>query len=115
MLFEVDEASPVPLYLQIAACVRRAIVDGVLRSGGRLPPTREVAAELAVNMHTVQRAYGLLRDEGILELRQGRGAIVRTGDVAPRARLHGLIEALLEEARQQGVTLTELKRLIEVH
>lgn|SRR5215467_6339030 len=111
MLFEVDESSPIPLYLQIAACVRRAIVDCRLEPGSRLPPTRDVAAELSVNMHTVQRAYGLLRDEGIIDLRQGRGAAVRSA-AAPRARLHDLVRALLEEARLQGVTMSELQRLL---
>jgi GntR family transcriptional regulator len=113
MLFEVDDTSPVPLYLQIAACVRRAVAEHGLAPGSRLPPTRDVAAELSVNVHTVQRAYGLLRDEGILDLRQGRGAAVRSGALPPRARLYGLVHALLEEARLQGVTLSELERLME--
>jgi DNA-binding transcriptional regulator YhcF (GntR family) len=113
MLVEVDESSPVPLYLQIAASVRRAIAEGRVGPGSRLPASRSLAEELDVNVHTVQRAYGELRDEGLLELRQGRGAIVTGGDARGRARLHGLVRALVDEARAQGVSLRELYELME--
>ena len=113
MLFEIDTRSPVPIYNQIAACVRRAIVAGTLRPGAKLPPSRDLARELDVNMHTVQRAYEQLRDEGLLELRQGRGAIVVPGDVVPSARLNGLLRDLLAEAAEQGITTGELTKLME--
>ena len=113
MLFEIDTRSPVPIYTQIAACVRRAIVAGTLEPGAKLPPLRDLARELDVNMHTVQRAYGQLRDEGLLELRQGRGAVVVRGEVAPSARLNGLLRDLLAEASDQGITAAELTRLME--
>ena len=113
MLVEVDESSPVPLYVQIAASVRRAIAEGRVTAGTRLPASRDLAEELDVNVHTVQRAYGELRDEGLLQLRQGRGAIVSSGEVRGRARLHGLLRALLDEAREQGVSVGELHELMQ--
>jgi GntR family transcriptional regulator len=64
-------------------------------------------------MHTVQRAYSQLRDEGLIELRQGRGAIVASGQVAPSARLNSLIRDLLDEADARGLTTAELARLME--
>jgi DNA-binding transcriptional regulator YhcF (GntR family) len=112
MLFEIDTLSAAPIYGQIAACVRRAIADGSLKPGSKLPPSRDLARELDVNMHTVQRAYSELRDEGLLELRQGRGAIVSSGHVAPSARLNSLIHDLLHEADSQGLTTAELARLM---
>ncbi len=113
MLFEIDTLSSVPIYGQIAACVRRAIAAGTLGPGVRLPPSREVARELEVNMHTVQRAYCELRDEGLLELRQGRGAIVTGNREALSPRLRALIRDLLTEADEQGLTAVELTRLME--
>ena len=113
MLFEIDTLSSAPIYGQIAACVRRAIAGGTLRPGSKLPPSRDLARELDVNMHTVQRAYGQLRDEGLLELRRGRGAIVASGRVAPSARLNSLIHDLLNEADAQGLTSAQLARLME--
>jgi len=113
MLVEIDETSPVPLYLQIASSIRRAIAEGRVAAGTRLPATRDLATELDVNVHTVQRAYGELREEGLLQLRQGRGAIVTAGEVQGRARLHDLARALLAEAREQGLSLNELRELME--
>jgi GntR family transcriptional regulator len=113
MLFEIDTLSSVPIYAQIAASVRRAIAGGAIKPGSKLPPSRDLARELDVNMHTVQRAYCQLRDEGLLELRQGRGAIVASGQVAPAARLNSIIRDLLNEADAQGLTTAELARVME--
>jgi GntR family transcriptional regulator len=113
MLVEIDESSPVPLYLQIAASIRRSIAGGVVAAGGRLPASRDLAAALEVNVNTVQRAYGELRDEGLLQLRQGRGAVVVSGEVRSLARLHDLVRAVLDEARAQGVSVRELSELME--
>jgi DNA-binding transcriptional regulator YhcF (GntR family) len=113
MLVEIDASSEVPLYLQIAASIRRAIAEGGVTSGARLPPTRDLAEELDVNVHTVQRAYGELRDEGLVQLRQGRGAVVLAGEVRGWARLHDLARTLLAEARAQGVSVRELMELME--
>lgn len=84
MLFRVDTTSVIGLADQIAAQIRGALVSGRLRPGDRLPAARDVAAGLDVNMHTVLRAYATVRDEGLIELRRGRGAVVR-GDVDPAA------------------------------
>jgi|SRR6266700_5981281 len=113
MLVVIDESSPVPLYAQIAASIRRAIAEERVAPGTRLPASRDLAEELDVNVHTVQRAYGELRDEGLLQLRQGRGAIVTSGEVRGRAHLQSLIRALLDEASEQGVSVRELRELME--
>lgn len=80
MLFRVEPASAVGLADQIAAQVRGALAAGTVAAGEQLPPARQVAAGLDINMHTVLRAYQTLRDEGLIDLRRGRGAVVR-GDV----------------------------------
>lgn len=77
MLFRVDPDGTRGLADQISAQVRGALVSGELSAGDRLPPARQVAAGLGVNMHTVLRAYAALRDDGLIDLRRGRGAVVR--------------------------------------
>ncbi|MFF4536938.1 GntR family transcriptional regulator [Streptomyces aureus] len=113
MLIRVLPGSPVPLGEQIAACVRGAIADGSAVPGERLPPARQVAASLNVNVHTVLRGYQRLRDEGLIELRRGRGAVVTTAPgIAHRARLTDVVHGLVAQARELGLPDEELLALV---
>ena len=113
MLFRVDQASTVSIAEQLAVQVRSAVSDGTLAPGSRLPPARELASALDINMHTVLRAYAQLRDDGILEMRQGRGASVRADAGAGTVRLLELADALLAEARKHGVPVSDVVSLIQ--
>ncbi|MEC3976503.1 GntR family transcriptional regulator [Amycolatopsis sp. H20-H5] len=112
MLVRIDPGSTVPLFEQVASSVRRALADGTLERGEQLPPARELAASLEINVHTVLRAYALLRDEGLIDLRRRRGAVV-IGGAHARARLTGLVHELIAEARKEGVSLDELTGVIK--
>ena len=98
---KVDKADPTDLYEQVAAEIRRAIADGEAKPGERLPPAKDLAAVLGVNTNTVLRSLRLLRDEGLLEFRRGRGISVagtpERGAVVQRAR------ELVDFARQPGL------------
>lgn len=112
MIFTVDPSSDEPLFAQVASAVRAEAAAGVLSPGDRLPPAREVAEALGINLHTVLRAYQDLRDEGLVDMRRGRGAIV-TDAVAPLVELAHDIRALAAKARALGLapdTLTSLVR-----
>ncbi|MGQ4362208.1 GntR family transcriptional regulator [Streptomyces sp. SAS_272] len=113
MLFRVLSSSPVPLGEQIAACVRGAIANGTAAPGERLPPAREVAESLGVNVHTVLRGYQRLRDEGLIELRRGRGAVINAAfGVADQARLTEAVRGLIAQAREFGLTDQELLSMV---
>ena len=73
---KVDPSDRLNLHEQVAAEIRRAIADGQAKPGERLPPARDLATELGVNTNTVLRALRVLRDEGLLEFRRGRGITV---------------------------------------
>src|SRR5437868_12015841 len=110
-LVKVNRTEPSPLHDQVAAAIRRAIADGEAGPGERLPPARDLAAVLGVNANTVFRALRLLRDEGLLEFRRGRGiTVVGTPE-------HGLVvtkaKELLQLARAQGYPRSELIELLE--
>src|SRR6476661_6790786 len=108
---KIDRNEPVGLHEQVAAELRRAIGEGEARPGERLPPARDLAAVLGVNRNTVLRALRMLRDEGLLEFRRGRGITV----VGTPARSERLAEAksLLRHAREQGYRREDLIDLIE--
>jgi GntR family transcriptional regulator len=111
MLGSIDRSDPAPLHDQVAAQIRRAIADGEARAGERLPPARDLAAVMQVNANTVLRAMRVLRDEGLLEFRRGRGIRVtgtpQRGAVVARAR------ELVGFARQQGYQPDELIAIIQ--
>jgi GntR family transcriptional regulator len=105
-----DRADRLPLHDQVCAEVRRAIADGEVRPGERLPPARHLAAVLNVNHNTVLRALRALRDEGLLEFRRGRGITVvgpaHRGAVLARAR------ELVQFAQRNGYGRDELIKII---
>src|ERR1700755_3269078 len=107
----IDRQEPTELFEQVAAKTRRAIAEGEARRGERRPPARDLAAVLGVNTNTVLRSLRLLRDEGLLEFRRGRGVTVagtpEKSAVIARAR------ELIAFARQQGYRRDELIQLIE--
>jgi GntR family transcriptional regulator len=115
MLIRLDEASTAPLFEQIAAGIRRAIASGEVAQGQQLPAGRDLASALGVNMHTVLRAYAQLRDEGLIELRRRRGAVVQpsAASASAQATLTELARSLLAEARRQGLSRAEVVALID--
>lgn len=70
MFFEIDPNSQVPLYLQLTQQIKLAVVNGQAELGHALPSVRRLASDLGVNMHTVNKAYNLLVDEGVLSKNQ---------------------------------------------
>jgi GntR family transcriptional regulator len=108
---KIDTSDPLQLNEQVAAEIRKAIADGEAKPGDRLPPARDLAAELGVNTNTVLRALHQLRDEGLLEFRRGRGITVsgtpEQGLIVSRAR------ELVELARHHGYRNDELVRIIQ--
>ena len=108
---KINKADPTDLYEQVASEIRRAIADGEANPGERLPPAKDLAAVLGVNTNTVLRSLRLLRDEGLLEFRRGRGISVagtpERGAVVQRAR------ELVAFARGQGYPVDELVKIIQ--
>jgi GntR family transcriptional regulator len=106
MSMGINTGEATPLYLQVAADIRRSIAEGEAKPGERLPPARDLAAVRGVNKNTMFRALRHLRDEGLLEFTRGRGITVagtpERGAVVMRA------QELLEFARQHGYRPEEL-------
>lgn len=76
MIIRIDQTSPDPVYQQIRDQIVAAIARRELIAADRLPSVRALAGDLGVNLHTVNKAYAVLRDEGYLIMRGRSGAIV---------------------------------------
>ena len=111
MLMTIDTSSERPVYEQIADSVRRAAATGALSAGDKLPPANEVATGLDVNKHTVLRAYQQLRDEGLVDLRRGRGAVITAAATALVEIAHDM-RTLVERAARIGIAPATLAALI---
>jgi GntR family transcriptional regulator len=107
-----DPADPTALHEQAAAQIRRAIAEGQAAPGERLPPAGDLAAVLGVNRNTVLRALRLLREEGVVEFRRGRGITV-TAAAPQAAALVTAARDLLAQARRNGYHRDDLIRLIQ--
>jgi GntR family transcriptional regulator len=107
----IDRSDPVPLHDQVAAKIRRAIADGEAGPGDRLPLAKDLAAVLGVNKNTVLRALHLLREEGLLEFRRGRGITVV--GTPQRGAMLAMAQDLLDFARRHGFARDEVIAIIE--
>ena len=106
----IDRSGPAALHDQVAAQIRRAIADGEAAPGERLPLAADLAAVLGVNKNTVLRALRILRDEGLLEFRRGRGITV--AGTPQRGAVLAQVMNLLEFARQHGYGRHEIIQMI---
>lgn len=108
-MLRIDLASSVPVYEQIANGLRAELVAGHFGPGDKLPTVRALAIDLGVHHNTVAQAYRQLADEGWLELKRHRGAMVRERHHAPsrsegRERFTRPLRELLAKALAEGLS-----------
>lgn len=117
MIVEVDTASAVPVYEQIRAQVSAMIASGRLPAGRRLPPVRQLAADLGLAVNTVARAYRELEAQGLVTSRVRHGTVVaERSTMAPAQIEQRLAEAAREYAavaRQLGVPQEKARRVVQ--
>lgn len=108
---KIDRSEPVPLHDQVAAEIRRAIAEGEAGPGERLPLAKDLAAVLGVNRNTVLRALHVLREEGLLEFRRGRGITV--AGTPEQSAVVKRVRELVEFCRTQGYRREEIIAMID--
>ena len=118
MILRIDQTDQTPVYQQIRDQIVAAIARGELSVADRLPSVRTLAGDLGVNLHTVNKAYAVLRDEGYLLMRGRSGAVVADfGQTATPERMAanaerlavGLHQLALEHCAQGGSEETFLE------
>ena len=114
MLLRLDPRSGTPLFEQLVFQVKRAVAEGQLAEGDKLPSVRELARELGINPNTVVRAIEGLERDGVIVRRQGSGCFVqgRSQDLAARERrrrLERLFSEAVTEAFHLGFTAEDMR------
>lgn len=115
MYITIDERDKRPLYQQVADEIKALIAAGELPEGSSLPPVRQVAADLGVNLNTIAYAYRQLQKQGLVKVRHGAGAVVtsrllhETTDEQLRAQLG----TALTNLALAGLKLSEVRLLVE--
>src|SRR4051794_28011896 len=115
-LLRIDLDSATPAYRQIVDSIRALLVDGALRPGDLLPPVRQLALDLGVHFNTVADAYRILAEEGWLDLKRRRGALVLqrsqpdVADPARRASFSRRLRELVAEVQSAGISVSHIAR-----
>lgn len=110
--FEVDEASDLPLWVQLRQRIAYLITSGYFKPGEKLPTVRGLASEISINYNTVNKAYLSLVSDGFLESTRGRGVFVT--DIAQKMganevdRVTAILNDCIEACREMGMSLDEV-------
>ncbi len=100
MFVTIDTTDPRPIYQQVADGIKELVARGKLAEGTALPPVRQLAADLGVNLNTIATAYRELQKDGLIVIKHGSGSVV-----APRTTTERSQDELLRPLR---TALTEL-------
>ena len=112
-MIPLNSRDPRPIYEQIMDNLRRLIVSGGMAAGEKLPSVREMAAQLAINPNTIQRAYRELENEGYILSLPGKGSFVAQREGVEQSRIRSLwqqLESTVAELRFAGVAEEEILR-----
>ncbi len=117
MTIRIDLNADIPIYQQLRDQLILGIADGRLRPGEQLPSVRQFGADLGINLHTVNKVYNLLRQEGFLTAHRQRGVVVsdprnRQETPAYRQQLESVLLPVVAQARCRGVPLEELVAVV---
>jgi GntR family transcriptional regulator len=114
MYITIDESDRRPVYRQVADEIKGLIARGELREGMALPPVRQVADDLGVNLNTIAAAYRELQKEGLLRVKHGSGALVSARRVTQQndAELRKGLRASLAHLALAGLPRSEIVEIV---
>lgn len=115
MYIEIDFESSEALYRQLSRQIIMLIANDSLKEGDSLPSVRDMADDIGINMHTVNKAYSLLREEGYLSMDRRRGAVVCIDSEKLNAEeeMKDELKVLVAKARCRRVSREEMHTLID--
>ncbi|HIU75798.1 MAG TPA: GntR family transcriptional regulator [Candidatus Pelethocola excrementipullorum] len=114
-LIQIDFNSNQAIYIQLRNQIILGIATSRLQEGDTLPSVRQLAQDIGINMHTVNKAYSLLRQEGLLSLDRRRGAVIRidADKLYALEELQAELEVILAEAVCKNISKEEIHQMVD--
>lgn len=114
MYITIDERDRRPIYQQVVDEIKALIATGELQEGTSLPPVRQIAADLGVNLNTIAFAYRRLQKDGLVKIKHGAGAIVtsRLLTETTEEQLRSQLATALTHLALAGLKLSEIRNLV---
>ena len=114
MLIEIDFNSDEAIYIQLRNQIIMGIATSTIHEGDTLPSVRQLADNIGINMHTVNKAYNVLRQEGFLQLDRRRGAVICIDDKLEALQdLKEQLRVLLAKGSCKNITKEEVHELVD--
>jgi len=115
MLIEIDFNSDEAIYVQLQNQIIMGIAMNLIREGDSLPSVRQLADTVGINMHTVNKAYAILKQEGFIQLDRRRGAVIAIDMDKARALLEmrEQLQVLLARGRCKNISKEEVHALVD--
>ena len=117
MILKIDFDSEIPIYIQIKNQVIEGIAKGTIENGEELPSVRGLAEDIGVNMHTVNKAYTLLKDDGYLKIDRRKGAFISVDLKSSmdkfKEEFNYNLEYYMAECFNRGIEVNEVKGEID--
>ncbi|MUT68628.1 GntR family transcriptional regulator [Paenibacillus sp. NEAU-GSW1] len=119
MIIELDLQSDIPIYTQLMDQIIEGIANGALQPGESLPSVRSLAADIGINLHTVNKAYTLLKQEGFIQVHRKKGVVVVDKNALPSttedylSRVRKQLRPIAAEAICRGLSEEQLNEMIK--
>lgn len=115
MLIEIDFNSDEAIYLQLRNQIVIGIATSVIHEGDALPSVRQLAENIGINMHTVNKAYNVLRQEGLIQLDRRKGAVIciNVDKLEALTDMKEQLRILLAKGRCKQITKEEVYALVD--
>lgn len=115
MFIEIDFNSSEALYIQLRNQIIMGIATSTIREGDTLPSVRQLAENIGINMHTVNKAYSVLKQEGVLQLDRRKGAVIAidVNKLQAVEEMREQLRVLLAKASCQNISREEVHQLVD--
>lgn len=115
MLIEIDFQSDEAIYMQLRNQIIMGIATAMLQEGDTLPSVRQMADDIGINMHTVNKAYTVLRQEGFVTIDRRKGAVItlNTDKARTLAEIKDQLGVILAKGWCKNVTREEVHQLVD--